>query len=157
MAKKYFYGKDGRAAGIAEDDAFDERGNLRDGMSFRVPVFMRDGVSADEAAASVQQLPTQDRAAAFADLGARFGRRTGYALADEESTVTRLQARDAYIADLNDAWKHVAKIKPKEPKEKEPDDDTWKIAGPLSDAQAAELRDAARREYEERLTNAWKR
>jgi hypothetical protein len=106
-----------RYAEYDDDDLFDERGVLRDGGRIRVPMMMRD--SDDDLTALQRSVRDHFAPArvvdAFGDAGAglyRPGSRylvAGAGTVDHAKQVMadhmRREARDQYVADLQDAWK----------------------------------------------------
>jgi len=98
----------------ADDDLFDERGLLRDGERIRVPMMMRDSLT--DLQRSVRDATAPLRVVdAFGNSGLALSRPGARYLAagkhtpDHAVLVVRdhecREARDQYIADLQDAWK----------------------------------------------------
>jgi hypothetical protein len=100
-----------------DDDPFDERGILKDKRSVRVPMMMRDSADGltDFQRSVRDEFPPARVVDAFGDAGAglhRPGLRylvAGAGTVDHAKQVMadhmRREARDEYIADLQDAWK----------------------------------------------------
>jgi hypothetical protein len=88
---------------IADDDAFDENGRLRDGHTARVPVQLRDGIPAP---------PVRRRALDAAEHAALNSCRHGFRYAntaDDSMAERRAWARDAYTTheyELANAWRN---------------------------------------------------
>jgi hypothetical protein len=98
------------------DDDLDERGLLRDGRRIRVPMMMRDADGLTDLQRSVRDHFAPARVVdAFGDSGLALhkpGPRylvAGAGTADHAKQVMadymRREARDQYVADLQDAWK----------------------------------------------------
>ena len=100
-----------------DDDPFDERGLLKDKRSVRVPMMMRDsadGLTDLQRSVRDEFAPAQV-VDAFGDAGAGLHRPGSRYLVAGAGTVDhakqvmadhmRGEARDQYIADLQDAWK----------------------------------------------------
>jgi hypothetical protein len=76
-----------------EDDAFDERGVLRDGHSTRLPLMMRDSLQDDIARSTAGRSRLEDSA------GRRPGNRPGFVF---DSSGSNAETRKAYAE--HDAW-----------------------------------------------------
>jgi hypothetical protein len=89
-----------------DDDAFDERGVLRDGHRFRVPLMMQDAMQRDIAS----------HAARLHDgRGGPVGHRPGFIYSTDAATQDVAQAYAEYAQQARDAWKspgHEVEIKP---------------------------------------------
>jgi hypothetical protein len=84
-----------------DDDAFDERGLLRDGAVYRVPMHLRDSLLTP-----LQRAVAEDRIAR--DLGlsdALAAHKPGYRLGDSISERAKLSAYDAMVNDMSNAWR----------------------------------------------------
>jgi hypothetical protein len=99
-----------------EDDMFDERGVLRDKRSVRVPMMMRDDDGLTALQRSVRDATAPLRVVdAFGNSGLALHRpgarylTAGTRTTDHAALVMRdhlrREARDQYVADLEDAWK----------------------------------------------------
>src|SRR6476661_2785453 len=94
-----------------DDEDFDERGLLKNGRTLRVPMVMRDADSLSE----VQRAVMRDKAARGYGLVDSARHQPGPCICtdqvanDHDVAVTRehlrREARDQYIAELQDAWK----------------------------------------------------
>jgi hypothetical protein len=97
-----------------DDDMFDERGLLKDKRSVRVPMMMRDDGLTDLQRSVRDHFAPARVVDAFGDAGAGLHRPGSRYLvagagADHAKQVMadhmRREARDQYVADLQDAWK----------------------------------------------------
>ena len=87
---------------IADDDAFDERGLLRDGARYRVPMAMRDSGTVQAAIAAARQVPVTD---ASGDSGLGLHKPGNRRLSDASSYDAAEQAYDAMCRASSEAWK----------------------------------------------------
>jgi hypothetical protein len=83
-----------------EDDAFDERGVLRDGHSTRLPLMMRDSLQDDIARHATVRSSLHDSANRLP------GHRPGFVFDSSGSNVERQKAYEEQDAYLRDAWMH---------------------------------------------------
>jgi hypothetical protein len=129
----------------ADDDAFDERGCLKDGHKLHVPMQFRDS---NRGIADAPRLR-------FADgrTDVPVGTRPGFIVSDA-AQATRDQAYRQMCDELRNAWR--------QPTGNTAPDATMTRSDaaprhPISAADAQAIRDAAYEAYVDELTNAWRR
>jgi hypothetical protein len=147
----------------SDDDPFDERGVLSDGGRIRVPMMMRDS---DDGLTALQR-SVRDATAplrvvdAFGNSGLALSRPGPRYLAAGEHTShhavlvmldhQRREARDQYVADLQDAWKGNNTARGTRSQDSAP-------RGPVYDAvEGQRVKDAAYAEMVNELVTAWQR